>query len=182
MDRTPKHRDMVSDAMTKSQFVKEYDRNDGFVVRLLDTDLKLTFAWKDVVQQLKDILFFGSPRALFRSFDSLFLMKSDEQYIFHVFKELAKEYWGDATASSQLYAVYLKRRVDLSLVKLASARNKAIKFLWKEFQEQTLTQQLFIGMFDSLCKNEFWQCATEMNDYGKELVLEDNLERFMWAA
>ena len=37
-------------------------------------------------------------------------------------------------------------------------------------------------MFDSLCKNEFWQCATEMNDYGKELVLEDDLDRLMWAA
>ena len=37
-------------------------------------------------------------------------------------------------------------------------------------------------MFDTLCKNEFWQCVNGYNDYGLEMVSEEDLERYMWAA
>ena len=37
-------------------------------------------------------------------------------------------------------------------------------------------------MFDGLCKNEFQLCVKEMNDYGSEIVLKEDLERSVWAA
>ena len=46
----------------------------------------------------------------------------------------------------------------------------------------TLTQKVFCEMFDGLCRYEFVQCVSNWNDYRKELVLYEDLERFIWAA
>jgi hypothetical protein len=186
-----KHLDIIHGNISEAEFLSDFEQKEGFVVRIVDSrdagvqgsqNIKLTFAWRDVVEQPKEILFFGPPRASTRAFDPIFSNKSDVQYVFHTFKELAKEYWGDATASSQLYAAYLKRMRKLMEAKLEGAKLQAVEAIWTEFKSPTLTQKIFLSMFDGLCKNEFQLCVTEMNDYGTEIVLEEDLEHYVWAA
>ena len=48
--------------------------------------------------------------------------------------------------------------------------------------DTTLSQKIFIGMFDCLCKNEFTLALIEYNDYGAEILRVEDLDRFIYAA
>ena len=85
------------------------------------------------------------------------------------------EYWGDANASSQLYAAYCKRKVQSLDAAVSSVGLTAIKELHDELKYMTLLQKVFCCMFDSLCKYEFNQCLINWNDYGTEMVMEEDL-------
>ena len=65
------------------------------------------------------------------------------------------------------------------VLKLADTRQEALIEIWKEFKSPSLTQKIFLGMFDGLCKYEFTQCVTEMNNYGSEIILEKDLDRYI---
>ena len=68
------------------------------------------------------------------------------------------------------------------VLKLADTRQEALIEIWKEFKSPSLTQKIFLGMFNGLCKYEFTQCVTEMNDYGSDIVLKDDLDQYIWVA
>ncbi len=144
--------------------------------------MRHTFYWSDLIDHSNDIMFFGPPFHHMRSFDALFKNKADLQYIFHVFRGLAPEYWGDATASAQLYSAYLRRRADVLEVQRDAAPAKTLKELYRSLKTMTRTQKVFCSLFDGLCKNEFELCVTSFNDYGVEMVLQEDIERFMDAA
>ena len=46
----------------------------------------------------------------------------------------------------------------------------------------TVAQRIFIQLFDGLCQNEFIQCLQYWNDYGLEIICEDDIDRFVDAA
>ena len=184
------HDDLASGEMQKPEFYQKFDRKEGFTVRAIDTErgdapgqpILITFLWQDLVYHAKEIMFFGSPLNTTRPFDPLFRRKNNPQFVFHVFKHMALEYWGDANASAQLYAAYLKRKSELLEIEVSKTGEAAIKSLYGSLRDMTVTQKVFCVMFDGLCQNEFVQCISSWNDYGKELVLQEDLERYIWAA
>ena len=182
------HLQLKSGVIGETEFFRKFKRGDGFVVMLPDTDdgngspLKLTFAWRDLVDHPKDIMFFGRRFETLRSFYQTFRMKCDRDYLFHVFKHLSLEYWGDATVSAQLYAAYLGRRCELAETELKSSRIQALGNLMKSLNGLNLTQRVFVGMLDQLFKNEFVNCIAFWNDYGTPIIRDEDLERYIWAA
>ena len=85
------------------------------------------------------------------------------------------EYWGDTNVSSQLYATYCKRKAHLSDAAVSSARLTAIKELHDELKHMALSQKVFFCMFGGLYTYQFNQCLTNWNDYGTEMVMEEDL-------
>ncbi len=71
-------------------------------------------------------------------------------------------------------------KVDLLERKVASTGEITIKLLYGSLQDMNLTQKVFCTMFDNLCKNEFVQCLGDWNNSGKELLLKENIEQYMW--
>ena len=63
------------------------------------------------------------------------------------------------------------------VAKFEGSKLQAVEAIWTEFKSPTLTQKIFLSMFDGLCKIEFQLCVKEMNDYGAEIVLEEDLKR-----
>jgi len=184
----PDHLQLSSGTIGESEFYKKYKRGDGFVVKLNDTDdgrgspIKLTFKWKDLVQKPKEILFYGRRFETLRSFSQTFRRKSDKHYLFHVFKNLSMEYWGDATASAQLYAAYLTRRCEIAEEEVKTARLHGVATVMKSLNGMNKTQKVFVGMLDGLFKNCFTSCITTWNDYGTPICIDEDIERYMWAA
>ena len=192
------HLPIMSGLMGESEFLKKYNNKEGFVLRLVGTNnvdsgggnlgngvaipLKLTLSWQDVVDRPLDMMFFGQPFSSQRGFDQMFKDKKTIQYVFHAFKSVAAEYWGDANASAQLYASYLKRKSELLEKWLDDSTKTNTSKLLKSLEDMTLSQKVFVQLFDGLCKNEFWTCVAKYNDYGTEIILEEDLDRFIWAA
>ena len=76
---------------------------------VIGTDHTLTFSWIDLIDQAEDVIFYGRPFATSRRFDKCFKFKNREEYVFHMFKNIAIEFHGDSAALSLLYPSYLKQ-------------------------------------------------------------------------
>ena len=151
------HLELQSGAMQEGVFVRKYDSNDGFTVVLphtkerqalggleINNPIKLTFAWRDLVEDADDILFFGSPFNSTRPFDALFRRKRDAQYIFRVFRHLAVEYKGDTNASSQLYAAYLNSLLSVEKEEHAKTKETSMASLLSQISATTLLRRKFL--------------------------------------
>ena len=110
MDYAPNHTE-IGLGMTEAQFGKMFeDRSGGFRVSFLYTDVKLMFKWYDILNNPRDIMLFGKPFATNRPLDYLFINKTNLQYIHHIFRHLADQFYGDSRISALLYAAYQKKR------------------------------------------------------------------------
>lgn len=174
--------DLVSGEMQKKKFEYEYFRKQGFSVEIEGTDLKLPFLWSQLIEQSREIMFFGSPFATTRPFDEFFRRKRDIQYLHHVFQGMADEFWGDANASAQLYAAYQRQKAAVLEQQLEKAPKLKEEEIFGALKSMSRCQSVFVQMFDGLCRNEFKLCCTRYNNYGTEIVLEEDLERHIYAA
>jgi len=121
-------------------------------------------------------MLFGAPFSTTRSFDKHFASnKSNENYLFHIFKTLSVELRGDAILSASLYSEYLTRVVAVRGVKIQTMAGSSDEDILLRLQDQTLTQKVFITMFDVLCKGRFFSCLAQWNNYSKELVEHEDL-------
>jgi len=147
MDQARKHQELISGAMQGDALHKLFDKSEGFTVRLDDTsgDLKLTFAWKDIISQADDIMFFGTLFDSTRPFAPIFAMKRTKSYIHQVFRQFAIEYRGDANASAQLYAAYPKRIVEVQTEQIRVMPAEIRKETIKQIAEVTKSQKVFIN-------------------------------------
>mmetsp|Transcript_8904 Transcript_8904/g.15472 ORF Transcript_8904/g.15472 Transcript_8904/m.15472 type:complete len:104 (+) Transcript_8904:57-368(+) len=84
--------DPLSGQLQTIGFEKAYRQNGGFTVALSECNLTLRFEWMELIHNPNAIMFFGNPFESLRPFYRLFRWKTDEVYIFHVFKEMAREY------------------------------------------------------------------------------------------
>ena len=184
------HTGIVHGTTTLDQFVKLYDQREGFVLSIdrstvrsdVNKTLTITCAWDDLVHLAGDIMLYGRPFSTSRGYDQLLRMKNSNNYVFHVFKHLALEYRGDSVQSSLLYASYLKRVNEMQAEALVKAPLVAEKDILRRLSTTTVTQRIFIQLFDGLCQNEFIQCLQFWNDYAVEIIREDDLDRFVDAA
>ena len=158
MDQARLYRELLTGAMQESKFLVKYQRNEGFTVKVIGTEkggltndpIHLTLALNDIICNAKEIVFFGAPFEATRPLDPLFQWKANRSSLFHVFKHMAMEYWGDANASSQLYATYCKRKAQSSDTAVSSAGLIAIKELHDELKDMTLSKKVFCCMFNGL--------------------------------
>ena len=152
------HRDILIGPIQDPAFLAKYQRNKGFTVKVIGAEkggltkdpIRFSLAWNDIVCNAKEIMFFGAPLETTRPFDPLFRRKVNRSSLFHVFKHMAMEYWGDANASSQLYATYCKRKAQSSDTAVSSAGLIAIKELHDELKDMTLSKKVFCCMFNGL--------------------------------
>ena len=152
------------------------------MVQLDDTCLLLTSSWKEIILDAGDVMFFGSPFNSSHSFAPLFVMKKQTSYLHQVFHQFALEYCGDTNASSQLYAAYLKRLVELKMKEVEEMPNKIREETVKQISNVTRSQQIFIQMFDGFCKSVSMGELSRWNKYNKPVVLDDNFDNFMHVS
>ena len=67
-------------------------------------------------------------------------------------------------------------------VKIRTMAGSSDEDILLRLQDQTLTQKVFITMFDVLCKGRFFSCLAQWNNYSKELVEHEDFDRFVDAA
>ena len=89
---------------------------------------------------------------------------------------------GDAMPFSQLYALYLKQINKIKTQQLIDLPKKANEEILRNISETTLSQKVFIVMFNRLCKNEFLQKFIKYNDYSKEIVNASYFDHFIEVA
>ena len=177
------HLSIKSGVMRLPEFCRKYNNHSGdFVVSIVGTELTLNFPWQRLVSDASNIMFFGSPFTITRSFNTYFRFKTDEKYLFHIFKSLAVETNGDALLSSSLYTEYITTINAIRGTQLLAKESAPEEALLLRLQERTTTQKVFIEMFNNLCKGQFVACLTKFNDYSKELIDPFDLDAFTHAA
>ena len=82
--------------------------------------------------------------------------KSKEDLLFHVFRGLVVEYYGDILASAQVYTAYSKCLREIFLERVKSAQKDVLDKLKQTTLESTGTQRVFVQVFDNLCMNAFF--------------------------
>jgi len=70
----------------------------------------------------------------------------------------------------------------MNFTKIGRAYKEGEIAILKRMTATTLSQKVFIGLFDGLCRNEFKLALTGFNDYGIELIRWEDLSRYIFAA
>ena len=157
--------------MTRGTFEKVYfNEGGGLGFDLDNTDKKLTFSWRSIVDSADDVMFFGCPLDGTRSFDTIFVGKQDVEYAHHVFRQFASEYKGDSRASAQLYASYQKR-LRLSWENKYNMLKAANAGIYDKETFASNDAQKFRKVFNKHCMWAFAFCMTQYQDYSKPILL-----------
>ena len=77
-----------------------------FGIKFSETDIALTFAWKEVVELATDVIFFGPPFDAVRNYARMFHDCWTVQYARQIFFDIAKETTGDSFSSYLLSSAY----------------------------------------------------------------------------
>jgi len=127
-------------------------------------------------------MLFGTLHQETRNFYHLFKDKSEEGLLFHVFSRLAVKYRGDVLASTQLHGAYYRRLSEINFTKIGRAYKDCESAILNHMTETTLSQKMFIGLFNGLCQNEFMLALAEFNDHDVELLQSEDLDWYIFAA
>jgi hypothetical protein len=175
----PLHDEVNSSFLTEKQFEKHYDQNEGFridfdgtVDPITNKCYSITFAWKQLIEDADDILFFGRPFNGTRPYHRLFRNKVDLPLLHHVFFQLSRETRGDTIQSSQLYAAYMER--------ITAVLEYQVTKMKADIPEVTTSHSnAFFKRFNKLCETGFTRCAKSFNDYSQPIVLQQDIYAFL---
>ena len=153
--------------------------------------MKLTFSWREMLELSDDVLFFGPPIIGARIFKKIFRRKNifNVDHANHLFRELARETFGDGWTSSALYRAYLELIVDIQTRELETKKqiDELLSFdevIGKETNKQgklvnvNLTDRFF-SVFDRRCKRLFRSTVIGHSDHNQAIM---PMEQAPWTS
>ena len=189
------HLEACSGRTSLEQLQSQFHNNTGyFVVDLCKTDMKLTFSWREMLELSDDVLFFGPPIIGARKFKQSLKWKNIRKvdHANHLFRELARETFGDGWTSSALYRAYLELIVDIQTRELETKKqiDELLSFdevIGKETNKQgklvnmNLTDRFF-SVFDCRCKRLFRSTVIGHSDHNQGIMPMEQFDFFVWLA
>ena len=116
------HQEAAAGFTSLSKFWKQFDKKEGFSLAFPSSSDSLPMKWWQVVKWADSVLLFAPPRNGVRAYNRLFKDETNVQWIQQIYRDMARETWGDAFMSLALTVAYQKRLIEIREIELVEAR------------------------------------------------------------
>ena len=152
---------------------------DGVTVRNSGAIMTMQFTTGDMVDDAKDLMFFGTATESIRAYDRIFKDRTSLPYVHQIYRDIADEVRGDPTLAHALNSAYFQKLSVLNQESLKMQQEGQLDAVCKDATFLGKDKTTFFKEVDKAYEKNLKESMTTFQDYTQPIIIMLTLMKFI---